>query len=107
MTTDDTLLSIDRRPDGNTTGRNPVPLTRGDDTTSTGGWNYDQIVGELRRYGATFSSPVRQAEEYVFQADVPLNAERTRIRRYEGIGTTPATAAKQVLDQVRADTGGK
>lgn len=107
MPTDDSTLSIDARPEARPAGRGPVPLKPSDDATATGGWTFDQIVTELKRYGAACGTPERDAEGYVVRADVPLDADKTRFRRYEGGGTTPALAAKQVLDQVRADSGGK
>lgn len=106
ISSDDSSLSIgDRRPAVSPTGSGPVPLQSRDEPASTGGWTFDQIETELKRYGATVGSPVREPEGgYVVRADLALG-DPGRVRRYEGVGDTPAAAAKQILDQVRGDAG--
>lgn len=106
ITSDDSSLSIgDRRPAVSPTGSGPVPLRSRDEPASTGGWTFDQIETELKRYSATLSTPRREPEGgWSVLADVALGGPG-QVRRYEGVGDTPAAAAKQILDQVRGDAG--
>jgi hypothetical protein len=101
MTPGDTGLSIGERPrDGG-----PVPL-RPADGGSAGGLSYTQITDALKRFDARWAEPVQEGGSYVFRADVPIEGGADgAVRRYEGTGSTPAAAAKQVLDQVKEDRG--
>lgn len=65
---------------------------------------YEQMVSELRRYGARIGEPTREKGNYVIRAEVPLDVEIVGPSRwYEGYGQTPAVALRQILDQVQAD----
>jgi hypothetical protein len=101
---EETGLSIGERPE-----RNPnagAVLLRPTDRGTAGGMTYTQITEELTRFGATWSEPIPEGDEYVFRADVPIEGGVDgALRRYEGVGSTPASAAKQVLDQVKEDRG--
>lgn len=104
---DDTDLSIGPRggvvPAGGITAS--IPGRQRDDLpASTNGFNYDQIVDQLNRMGAKFSRPERDNGLYHFHCDVPVRGAMPGVvRRYEGTGSSPAAAAKSVLDQLRAD----
>ena len=98
---DNNELSIGSRP-----GDRRDDLPRSDDAAPTGGQTYDDIVKQLREYGAVWDTPERDADggQYVFDCRVPLTGgAEGRVRRYEGVGETRAAAAKQVLDQVKED----
>lgn len=65
----------------------------------------DGLIQQLRTYGLTpgNSSFDRSADGYTFRATIPISGGANR--GYTGAGPTPAAAAKQVLDQVKADRG--
>jgi hypothetical protein len=101
-----TGLSIgDRRVPGTPADGGPVPLRPADGGTA-GGLSYADVTEGLKKFGATFSEPVREGNDYVFRADVPLEGGGDGpMRRYEGAGASPSAAAKQVLDQIKSDRG--
>lgn len=109
IATDDSDLSIGSRPAVVPAGGvadGPVKLRPRDDSPLTGGRTYDEIADELRDHGAEWKPPEKDLEtgQYVFDCNVPIgDGSDGRVRRYMGNGPTPAAAAKQVLDQVRAD----
>lgn len=107
LKTDDSELSVgDRRAAGAVAGRGPVPF-RGDDNKA-GGMTFTEIAGELRRLGAKVGEPERDGSGYVLRAEVPLDPDNPgRLRAYEEVGPTAASAAKQILDQVRGDRASK
>jgi hypothetical protein len=89
---DDSTLSIGPR-------RTPGATTSGRTLMS-----YEQMVNELRRLGARIGEPTREKGNYVVRAEVPIDVDIPGPARwYEGVGSTPAVALKQILDQVRTD----
>jgi hypothetical protein len=94
-------IDPDRRPAGTPTGRGPVPLTPG----GTGGRTFDEIAAELTRtYEAAVGDPAKEGGQWVVRAEVPIDPSQPgRLRAYDGVGPTPAAAAKNLLDQVRDD----
>lgn len=91
---DDAGLSIgDRRPKVI-----PASAVRENDAA------FDTIAAELRKLGAKVGEPERETGQFIVRCEVPINADDPgRLRWYEGAGTTPAAAAKQILDQVKTD----
>src|SRR5581483_10873998 len=88
---DDTLSIGDRRAPGRPTSR-----------PADGDPEFELVADELRRCGATVEPAARVGDGYEVRASVPLDGPGL-IRQYTGAGPTPAAAAKQVLDQVKAD----
>lgn len=65
----------------------------------------DNQLDDLRRLGAKFASPTKDANgEFAFSAEVTQSQDGPT-RRYEGAGPTPGEAVRQVLEQVRSETG--
>jgi hypothetical protein len=103
LTPGDVGLSIGDRPAGRADG--PVPL-RPTDRGSAGGMTYSQITDALKKFDARWAEPTQEGGEYLFRADVPIEGGADgAVRRYEGAGSTPAAAARQVLDQIKSDRG--
>jgi hypothetical protein len=100
----DDVPAIDDRPSSNNAGRGPVPFTkRNDGPIAASIPNVDNQLDELRRMGAKFASPTRDANgAYTFSAEVMLTADGPT-RRYEGAGTSPGAAVQQVADQIKSD----
>ena len=109
---DDGDLSIGSRPPVTPAGGiptsipgKPTPLRPPQDSSLTGGQTFEQIGSQLRQYGAKFTAADKEGNQYTFRADVPVPGGMPgQVRRYEGMGPTPAAAAKQVLDQVKVDS---
>jgi hypothetical protein len=96
------IPSIDDRPTGTPTSRNPVPFKP---AAGDSGATFDQSLDELRRLGVKWNSPRRGATgETVFECDLPLgpNGEGP-FRRYEGVGATEAAAASDALRQIKSE----
>ncbi|MGL6094252.1 MAG: hypothetical protein ACRC7O_00435 [Fimbriiglobus sp.] len=95
LPTDDRDLSVGRRATDS-----PIAVS------IPAGPTLSQISAILKEYGATFEPPVSRGGQYLFRCDLPVrNGQPGQLRRYEGTGSTPAAAAKQVLDQVNSDYG--
>ena len=85
----------------------PAP-SRGADSAELAG----QVATELRSFAATWDPPVRTATGYQFRCTVPIGSPGSDgrpglIRQYEGIGPTPAAAARDALTQIRGDVGSR
>jgi hypothetical protein len=95
LDSDDGEMSIGPRPGSKAGG----------EMSGSGGQTYDEIVKELRDYGATWDAPDREKDtgQFVFRCSVLLSEGDGRKRWYEGVGDTEAAAAKQVLDQIKGD----
>jgi hypothetical protein len=66
--------------------------------------SFDAVAAELRKLGAKVGEPEREKGRFVVRCEVPIDADDPgRLRWYEGAGSTPAAAAKQLLEQVTAD----
>ena len=93
---DDTTLSIgDRRPASQLASQPKSGNTEAD---------FDRVTGLLKKMGATWEPVTTENGQSVFRVDVPIDPDQPgRIRRYEGVGPTPATAAEQALQQIRGD----
>lgn len=92
---DDTLSIGDRRAPGRTASQ-----IRDDSP------EFVRAAEELRRLGATVGDPTRVGNGYEVRASVPLG-DAGVVRQYTGAGPTAAAAAKQALDQIRADKAGR
>jgi hypothetical protein len=79
-----------------------VPLRRSVETASGVGESWERSVEELRRMRARYDNPIRDGNEYVMTANVP-NGPDGAMRRYEASGSSAAAAAKQLVDQIKAD----
>lgn len=100
----DDVPAIDDRPGSNNAGRGPVPFAKRTDGPLTASIpNVDNQLDDLRRMGAKFGSPTKDANgEYVFSAEVTLATDGPT-RRYEGAGTSPGAAVQQVAEQIKSD----
>jgi hypothetical protein len=88
-------------------GRGPVAFGKkgGDGPIAASVPSLDNQLDDLRRLGARFASPTKDANgEYTFSAEVTQSQDGPT-RRYEGGGPTPGEAVRQVLEQVRSDSG--
>ncbi|HEY2786060.1 MAG TPA: hypothetical protein VGJ05_13920 [Fimbriiglobus sp.] len=93
--------SIDDRPTGTPTSRNPVPFKPSADATGT----IEQAQDELRRIGVKWNAPRRGSNgESIFECDVPMgpNGEGP-FRRYEGFGASDAAAAWDAVKQIKSE----
>ena len=100
----DDVPAIDDRPGSNNAGRGPVPFTKRNDGPLTASIpNVDNQLDDLRRMGAKFGSPTKDANgDYTFSAEVTLTTDGPT-RRYEGAGTSPGAAVQQVAEQIKSD----
>lgn len=100
----DDVPAIDDRPSSNNAGRGPVPFTKRNDGPVTASIpNVDNQLDELRRMGAKFASPAKDANgDYTFSAEVTRTSDGPT-RRYEGAGSSAAAAVQQVADQIKSD----
>jgi hypothetical protein len=97
------IPSLDDRPTGTPTGRNPAPFRP---ATDDSGSTLDQALDDLRRLGVKWSTPRRGANgETVIECDLPLgpNGEGP-FRRYEGVGPSDAVAARDALRQIKSES---
>jgi hypothetical protein len=95
--------SLEDRPSGTPTSRNPTPFRPAGDA-DTGG-TLDQVLDDLRRLGAKWSAPRRGTNgDYVIECDLPLgpNGEGP-FRRYEGVGPSDAAAARDAVRQIKSE----
>jgi len=96
---DDTDDRVPLRPAGGTAGDRVTPAAAVVEPPA----DLDPLYAQLQRYdvAAADRSLKQENGRYVFRAAVPLRSGAKR--HYEGIGTTPTEAVKQVLDQVATD----
>jgi hypothetical protein len=92
---DDTLSIGDRRTPGRTASQ-----------PRDNGAEFDRLTEDLRRLGATVSTPERTGNGYEVRASVPLG-DAGRVRQYTGTGPTAAAAAQQVFEQIQSDRAGR
>lgn len=92
----DPLLSVraeepadDRRPRGG-----PV-LLKGSESA------FERALDDLKRQGIKVGEPIREGAEYVLRGE--REASDGIRRRYEASGATPAAAAQDLLEQIRAE----
>ena len=104
----DKELSMDRRPPTPATGgTGPVPLTAsipGSTKPSGFGDGFDVATKYLKATGAKWDGPFKEGEQYVVRVSVPISQDQPApVRRYEGMGATPAAAIQQAVEQIRTD----
>jgi hypothetical protein len=99
---EDTGMSMgDRRTEAQPVIRG-VPL-RPSQETVMGSETLNQYAEELRRLRARYDSPIREANgDYTMTATVP-NGKDGALKRYEAGGPNAAAAAKQLVEQIKAD----
>lgn len=103
----DDVPRLDERSAPANAGRGPVAFGKkgGEGPIVASVPSLDAQLDDLRRLGAKFASPTKDANgEYVFSAELTQTLDGPT-RRYEGAGPTPGEAVRQVLDQVRTDSG--
>lgn len=80
-----------------------VPLRPARETITAVGESFERYAEELRRRNVRYETPTRDANgEYLMQASVPIGSDGA-FRRVEASGPSPAAAAKQLLEMIRAD----
>jgi hypothetical protein len=80
-----------------------VPLTRPAPTSTA---KLDDVTAELKRFGGTWTEPVKESGEYLFRVDVPVEGGADgAVRRYQGSGASAAAAAADALAQIKTDRG--
>jgi hypothetical protein len=103
----DDVPRLDERTAPANAGRGPVAFGKkgGDGPIAASVPSLDNQLEDLRRLGAKFASPTKDANgEYAFAAEVAQGHDGPT-RRYEGAGATPGEAVRQVLEQVRGEPG--
>jgi hypothetical protein len=89
-------LKIERKP-------KPIDLTTAIPGSNMGD-GYEQISGTLKRLGAKWEKPSHSNDGYVMSVDVPQSRMKdSPVRRYMGVGPTPAAALRAAHEQIKSD----
>jgi hypothetical protein len=92
----DPLLSVRAdEPDDRRARGGPVYLKDTRDASAL-----ERTLDDLKRLGVTVGEPLREGDEYVIRGD---RLDQSIRRRYEGAGVSPAAAAQDLLEQIRAE----
>lgn len=80
-----------------------VPLRPARETITAVGESFERYAEELRRRNVRYEFPTRDHNgEFRMQASLPIGNDGA-FRRVEASGTSPAAAAKQLLEMLRTD----
>lgn len=100
---EDSGLSLGDRRTGAETATRGVPLRRATETVGAASSDWQRYADELHRLRARYEPPQREPTgEYSITATVPSGPDGA-LRRYEAVGPTAADAARQLIQQIRAD----
>lgn len=92
-------------PAGLTSGRDfdsGLEINRAEPDSADALDSFEEVAGRLRAAGATVARPTPAGAGWSVTATMPIGGEPPGSRRFAGTGPTPAAAAADALDQVRA-----
>jgi hypothetical protein len=104
----DDVPRLDDRRTPNDASRGPVPFKAPDgaraDAPTASLPTLETQYDTLRSWGARFTEATRDARgDFSFTCELP--GGDGPVKRYEGVGRSPAAAVYQVVDQIRSDRG--
>ncbi|MGL6076941.1 MAG: hypothetical protein ACRC8S_22525 [Fimbriiglobus sp.] len=92
-------LTIERKPKTSESAAIPLAIP------ANMGEGYEEVIGALKRLGAKWTKPSHTNEGFTVNVDVPQSlAKSSPMRRYMGLGETPAAALKSALEQIKSDS---